>query len=107
MKPQNTDSPRYQQQKLGGESDGGAVAMWTLRYEHALLSWVNFFHTQNFTWQFYGNDNAIYKTNTGLNFDLISDLYFNVSLRYDYETEPAECAQNEDTTFAIGIGAEF
>jgi putative salt-induced outer membrane protein len=99
--------PGYQQQKLGGESKGGAVAMWTLRYEHALLSWVDFFHTQNFTWQYYGNDNAIYKTNTGLNFDLISDLYFNVSLRYDYETEPAEGRSNDDSTFAFGVGYKF
>ena len=49
----------------------------------------------------------IFKSNTGVQFDLIDDIYAKVSLRYDYETEPAEGAQNEDTTFAIGIGAEF
>ncbi len=99
--------PGYQEEKLGGEANGGAVGMWTLRYEHALLTWVDFFHTQNFTWQFYGNDNAIYKTNTGLSFDLINDLYFNVSLRYDYETEPAEGQSNDDSTFAFGVGYKF
>jgi hypothetical protein len=35
------------------------------------------------------------------------NIYANVSLRYDYETEPAEGAENEDTTFVFGIGAEF
>mgnify|MGYP001816114337 CR=1 FL=1 len=99
--------PGYQRQKLGGEEEGGAVAMWNLRYEHKLLSWVDFFHTQNFAWQFYGTDNAIFKTNTGLNFDLVNDLYFNVSLRYDYETEPAEGRSKDDSTFAFGVGYKF
>jgi putative salt-induced outer membrane protein len=99
--------PGYSQEKLGDESDGGAVGLWNLRYEHSLLTWVSFFHTQNFTWQYYGNDNSIYKTNTGFSFDLVSDLYFNVSLRYDYETEPAEGRSKDDSTLAFGVGYAF
>jgi putative salt-induced outer membrane protein YdiY len=99
--------PGYQEEKLGEDSRGGGVGIWTLRYEHALLTWVDFFHTQNFTWQFYGNENSIYKTNTGLSFDLISDLYFNLSLRFDYETEPAEGRSKDDSTFAFGVGYTF
>ncbi len=99
--------PGYSEEKLGGNSEGGAVGLWNLRYEHSLLHWVDFFHTQAFTWQFYGNDNAIYKTNTGLNFDLINDLYFNVSLRYDYETEPAAGRSKDDSTLAFGVGYTF
>ena len=99
--------PAYQEEKLDGESRGGAVAIWNLRYEHALLDWIDFFHTQSFTWQFYGNENNIYKTNTGLNFDLISDLYFNVSYLYDYETAPAEGRSEDDSTLAFGLGYKF
>ncbi len=99
--------PGYQRQELGDETKGGGVGIWNLRYEHALLDWMDFFHTQSFTWQFYGNENQIYKTHTGLNFDLISDLYMNVSLRYDYETEPAEGSDNEDSTLAFGVGYKF
>ncbi|MEM1114323.1 MAG: DUF481 domain-containing protein [Pseudomonadota bacterium] len=97
----------YQEEKLGEESMGGSVGLWNLRYEHALLDWMDFFHTQAFTWQFYGNDNAIYKTNTGLSFDLISDLYFTASYRYDYETEPAEGRSQDDSTLAFGVGYSF
>ncbi len=99
--------PGYSQEKLGGNTEGGAVGLWSLRYEHKLLTWVNFFHTQAFTWQFYGNDNSIYKTNTGLSFDLIADLYFNVSLRYDYESEPAEGRSEDDSTLVFGVGYTF
>lgn len=99
--------PGYSDQELGGVTESGAVFLWNLRYEQTLLDWADLFHTQNFAWQFYGNDNSIYKTNTGLSFDIISDLYFTVSFRYDYETKPAEGRSKDDSTLAFGIGYEF
>lgn len=97
----------WSEQELGGIVESGTTGLWNLRYEHSLLSWMDFFHTQTFTWQFYGNENSIYKTNTGLTFDLIEDLYFNVSFRYDYETEPAEGRSEDDSTLAFGLGYSF
>ena len=38
---------------------------------------------------------------------IIADVYASLSLRYDYETDPAADAENEDTTLVVGIGAEF
>lgn len=97
----------YSDEEIGGVSESGAVGLWNLRYEHAFWDGVDFFHNQNFSQQFYGNDNLILKTNTGFRFDIINDLYANVSLRYDYETEPAAGASKDDSTFQFGIGYSF
>jgi putative salt-induced outer membrane protein YdiY len=97
----------YSDEEIGGVKESGAVGLWNLRYEHAFWDGVDFFHTQNFTQQFYGLDNTIFKTNTGFRFDIIDDLYANVSLRYDYETEPAAGASKDDSTLQFGIGYKF
>jgi hypothetical protein len=97
----------YSDEEIGGITESGAVAFWRLRYEHSLWGGVDFFHRQDFTQQFYGLDNLILKTTTGLSFDIIDDLYTNISYRYDYETEPAEGASKDDSTLQFGIGYEF
>ncbi len=97
----------YSEEKFSGVKDSGLAGLWNLRYQHEFWDGVDFFHTQNFIQQFYGDDNLILKTNTGFRFSLIDDLYANVSLRYDYETEPAEGASKDDSTLQFGIGYSF
>ena len=98
----------YSDEQIGGVADSGAVGIWTLIYEHDFRAGdISFFHNNNLTYQFYGNNNAILKTNTGFQFDIISDIYTKISLRYDYETEPATDASKDDITLAIGVGAKF
>lgn len=97
----------YSDEEIGGATESGTVGLWNLRYEHTFWDGVDFFHNQNFTQQFYGNDNLILKTNTGFRFDIINDLYANLSLRYDYETEPAAGASKDDSTLQFGIGYSF
>lgn len=97
----------YSDEELGGITESGAVGLWNLRYEHTFWDGVDFYHIQNFTQQFYGQDNLILKTTTGFRFDLIDDLYANVALRYDYETEPAEGRSEDDSTLQVGLGYAF
>lgn len=98
----------YSDEELGGVSDSGAVGLWRLIYEHKLREGaLAFFHNHNIDYQFYGDNNAIFKSNTGFRYDILGSLYTNVSLRYDYETEPAPDSESYDTTLAVGIGAEF
>ena len=54
-----------------------------------------------------GDDNTLFKSNTGFRYDILGSLYTSVSLRYDYETEPAPGAKSYDATLAVGLGAEF
>jgi hypothetical protein len=98
----------YSEEQFGGIADSGATGLWNLVYEHDFRDGdLTFFHNQKLNYNFYGDNNAILKTNTGIRFDVISDVYTSISLRYDYETEPVAGAENQDTTLAVGIGATF
>lgn len=97
----------YTDEEIAGMSDSGAVGLWNLRYTHTFFEGMAFFHTQNFTRQLYGEDNTIFKTNTGFRFDIYDGLYASLSLRYDYETEPAAGASKDDSTLAMGVGYSF
>jgi len=98
----------YSEEELGGVSDSGLVGMWKLIYEQKLYDGnLAFFHNDNLNYQFYGDNNAIFKSNTGFRFDILENVYTTVSLRYDYETEPAPGTKSYDTTLAVGVGAEF
>jgi putative salt-induced outer membrane protein YdiY len=98
----------YSDEELGGVSDSGAVGLWRLIYEHKLHGgMLAFFHNHNIDFQFYGDDNTLFRSNTGFRYDILGSLYTSVSLRYDYETEPAPGAKSYDATLAVGLGAEF
>jgi hypothetical protein len=98
----------YTEQKLGGVKDGGANALWNLVYEQKLRDGsLTFFHNENFSYQFFGDNDLILKTNTGFRFDILANLYASVAFRWDYESEPAPGTKDYDTTLAVGIGAEF
>jgi hypothetical protein len=98
----------YSEEKISGVAETGGVGLWRFIYEHDFLNGdLEFFHNNNISYQFYGANNTIFKTNTGFRYDIIDDVYATVSLRYDYETDPAADAENEDTTLVIGVGAEF
>ena len=98
----------YSAQELGGESDGGATALWHLEYEHSFRDGdLAFFHNENVSYQVYGDKNLILKTNTGFRFDIFADVYASIAFRWDYETEPAPDTKDYDTTLVVGIGAKF
>jgi len=98
----------FSEEKIAGNAESGGVAFWRLIYEHEFLGGdLEFFHNDTITYQLYDVNNTILKTNTGFRYDIIDDVYAAISLRYDYETDPAAGAENQDTTLAIGVGAEF
>ncbi|MGD8347461.1 MAG: DUF481 domain-containing protein [Lysobacterales bacterium] len=98
----------YSEEQYDGVTESGATGLWDLRYTHDFRDGsVAFFHNHNISQHFYGEDNLIFKSNTGFNFDIIDGIYTSISLRYDYETEPPEGNENEDTTLAVGVGARF
>ena len=98
----------WMQEKISGVSDNGTIGLWNLVYEHDFRDGtLAFFHNHGLNYQFYGDNNLIIKSNTGFRFDIYKNIYASVSLRYDYETEPAAGAENHDTTLAVGVGAKF
>jgi hypothetical protein len=54
-----------------------------------------------------GRENTVFRTTTGLRYEITDLLYANLSMDYDYETDPADIATNEDIAILFGLGAEF
>lgn len=97
----------YSDEEIGGVQDSGAVGLFSFRYEQQFADWMTFYLNNNTQQQFYGNDNLIIKTVTGVRFELVSDFYANIGLRYDYETEPAPGNSKDDSTLQLGLGYQF
>ncbi len=98
----------YSDQEQAGITDSGAVGLWKLFYTQDLVDGkISLYHDHNITYQFYAENDLIFKSNTGLRYDILKDIYLTTSLRYDYETEPAAGASKDDLTFGIGLGASF
>ena len=97
-----------QTEDIGGVSEDSSVAIWALRYRQEILNGdLELFHDHSITENIGGRTNTSYKTSTGLRYEITDLLYANVTLNYDYETEPVDLADNEDIVFLLGIGAEF
>jgi hypothetical protein len=85
-----------------------SVATWTLRYRQDFFGDdVELFHNQTITWNVSGRTNTSYRTSTGLGYEISDLLTTNVSLNYDYETEPVDVAKNEDIALLFGLKLEF
>ena len=98
----------WSEEELAGVTDSGAVGLWKLVYEHKLRGGdLSFFHNHTINYQFYGDNNLIFKSSQGFRYDILENIYANVALRYDYESEPAPGTEHYDTTLAVGIGADF
>jgi hypothetical protein len=98
----------WSEEKIAGVAESGGVGLWRMIYEQDFLRGdLTLFHNNSLAYQFYGVNNTIIKTNTGFRYDIIADVYASISLRYDYETDPAVGAEKDDTTLVIGVGAEF
>ncbi len=98
----------WSDEEQSGISNSGGVGLWKLFYNQNLVEGkMSLFHDHNITYQFYAENNAIFKSNTGFRFDVYKNIYLTTSLRYDYETEPAPNASEDDLTFALGVGASF
>ncbi len=98
----------YQTEKFSAATTDSAVMTWTLRYRQNFFSDdVELFHNHTITSNISGRTNTSYKTSTGLSYEITDLLSANISLDFDYETHPADLAENEDIVLLFGLGAEF
>ncbi len=97
-----------QSEDAGGMSEDTTVATWALRYEQGLFSGdLDIFHNHSITHNLNGRTNTSIKTSTGLRYEITDLLYANMTLNYNYETDPLDGIGSEDVTFLLGLGAEF
>ena len=98
----------FQQEEISSNTTDSAVATWTLRYRQDIFGDdVDVFHNQTITSNITGRTNTSYRTSTGLSYEITDLLTSNISLDFDYETHPAESAENEDITLLFGLALEF
>lgn len=84
------------------------VLTWSMRYRHDFFGDdLELYHNNSITHNLSGRTNTSYKTTTGLRLDISDLLYANLSLDYDYETDPVDTASNEDIVLLLGGGIEF
>jgi len=95
-------------EEIADKSQESGVWIWSLRYRQDFFGDdLELYHNNSIASNFSGRANTSYKTTTGLRFEITDLLYANLSLDYDYETDPVNFAENEDVTLLIGLGAEF
>ena len=49
----------------------------------------------------------MFETSTGVRYEITDDLYANFQVDFNYETDPASGADNEDITYLIGVGIDL
>ena len=98
----------YQTEEISSSATDSAVLTWTLRYRQDFFSDdVELFHNHTITSNVSGRTNTSYRTSTGLSYEITDLLSANITLDFDYETHPADLAENEDLVLLFGFGAEF
>jgi putative salt-induced outer membrane protein YdiY len=98
----------FQQEEISSNTTDSSVATWTLRYRQDFFSDdVELFHNQTITSNLTGRTNTSYRTSTGLAYEISDLLTTNITLNYDYETEPVDLAKNEDIALLFGLALEF
>ena len=81
---------------------------WKLNFYWELLSGdLQFFHDQNLLKNLEGRKNFVFYSQTGVRYEINEDIYLNLQANYDYDSEPAGNANEEDLTFIIGAGFNF
>ena len=97
-----------QTEEIGQVTTESAVATWSLRYRQDFFSDdLELYHNDTITYNVSGRSNTSYKTTTGLRYKITDLLYANLSVDFDYETDPVEAAENEDIALLVGVGVEF
>lgn len=100
--------PNYLVEDIGTEEKKSLAGQLVFRYEQRFLDDdLVLFQQTDFKRIFEGRDNRILNTSTGLRLELPRDVYVNLQVDYDYETNPAEGRSSEDVTYLVGVGIEL
>lgn len=98
----------YADEKVGNGSESTSFVEWRLTYEQDVLAdSMEVFHRHKIYRDLGGRRNTAFKSETGFRYDISEDIYLNVQVNYDYDTEPAAEAESDDLTVLIGAGVDF
>jgi len=83
------------------------IAFWSMRLSYDMTGDLNAFHSQRIDKSLGGRHNTVIKTSTGIRYEITDLLYLRLEVAYDYESQPAEGAEEEDLAILAGFGLEF
>ena len=98
----------YSSERSNNLTSTSTTIDWKLNFYWELLSGdLQFFHDQNLLKNLQGRKNFVFYSQTGFRYEINEDIYLNLQANYDYDSEPAANAKEEDLTFIIGAGINF
>ncbi len=100
--------PNLLVEEISGEYDDSVSILGSLRYEQKFFDDdLVLFQQTDYQAVVEGRKNKILNTKTGMRLDLPRDMYVNLEIDYDYESDPAEGRQKEDVTYLVGFGIDL
>jgi len=97
-----------QTEEIGPASTQSGVLTWSLRYRQDFFgNDLELYHNHSITSNISGRTNTSYKSTTGLRYEISDRFFANLSVDFDYETDPVDLAENEDVALLFGLGLEF
>ena len=98
----------YSSERSNNLTSTSTTIDWKLNFYWELLSGdLQFFHDQNLLKNLEGRKNFVFYSQTGFRYEINEDIYLNLQANYDYDSEPAGNAKEDDLTFIIGAGINF
>ena len=100
--------PNLLVEKIGEENESSISIQTVFRYEQRFLDDdLVLFQQTDLQRVVEGRENKILNTSTGLRWDLPRDVYVNLQVDFDYESNPADGREKEDVTYLVGVGVEL
>ena len=98
----------YSSERSNNLTSTSTTIDWKLNFYWELLNGdLQFFHDQNLLKNLEGRKNLVFYSQTGFRYEINEDIYLNLQANYDYDSQPAGNAKEEDLTFIIGAGVNL
>ena len=95
-------------EEISGNHDESVSILGAFRYEQKFFDDdLVLFQQTDYQAVVEGRKNKILNTKTGLRLDLPRDMYVNLEVDYDHESDPAEGRKNSDVTYLVGFGIDL
>jgi putative salt-induced outer membrane protein YdiY len=95
-------------EEIDNLSETSSIAFWQLRFGYDLAGGdVNFYHNHGINTTIEGRRNSVWKSSTGVRYEITDLLYLNFEVAYDYESHPGADAEKDDLAVLAGFGLEF
>lgn len=97
-----------QNETIDGKNQSSTLIEWRLRYAHDFRGGdFELFHNHVLYRSLGGRENLVLNSVTGIRYDITDDIYLNIQLNYDMDSEPIEGTEGEDLTLLFGAGIDF